>query len=318
VSNTSSRPRIPNTNDGSSAPPRLRVYLNLMALEDVEGSSAPRTTDPETLFAAIRDAGYEGVQFIAPLTQEQDRACRAAGLGRMGLGRLNEPEEAAELAARLAGEGQECGTLHVGWGIEDDAEACRLFDAILEASARYRIPLYLETHRATILQDMWRTVQFVKRYPELRFNGDFSHWYTGQEMVYGGFDNKLAFIQPVLERVRFVHARIGNPGCIQVNIEDGDPQRHPYVAHFRQLWTAAFEGFLASAGPGDYLAFVPELLAPRIFYARAFPGADGELQEECDRWQQALVLKRIGEECFAAAREQRRSPAADGHSPAGR
>jgi sugar phosphate isomerase/epimerase len=185
----------------------------------------------------------------------------------------------------------------VGWGLEDDDCAARLIEAVLAASERHGVPLYVETHRATIFQDMWRTVRFVERFPELRFNGDFSHWYTGLEMVYGGFENKLAFIAPVLERVRFMHGRIGNPGSIQVNIGNGDVRAHPYVAHFRTLWTAAFRGFLGAALPGDYFLFVPELLSPRIYYAR--PVAPGV--EESDRWEQSLVLKRIAEECFTAA-----------------
>ena len=116
--------------------------------------------------------------------------------------------------------GLECLTLHVGWGYEDEDEATQLIEAVLDASARYSVPLYVETHRATLFQDIWRTVQFVRRFPQLQFNGDFSHWYTGLEMVYGGFENKLACIQPVIERIRFLHGRIGNPGCMQVDVGD--------------------------------------------------------------------------------------------------
>jgi len=46
----------------------------------------------------------------------------------------------------------------------------------------------------------------------LEFNGDFSHWYTGQEMVYGGFENKLAFIvadhagkKQIIEAIRILY-----------------------------------------------------------------------------------------------------------------
>ncbi len=134
----------------------------------------------------------------------------------MGSGRVNRPEDAQELALRFAAEGMECATVHVGWGLEDDQQAFSLLEAVLDASTRHGVPLYVETHRATILQDMWRTVQFVKRFPEIRFNGDFSHWYTGLEMVYGGFQNKFEFIRPVLERVSFLHGRIGDPGSMQV------------------------------------------------------------------------------------------------------
>jgi sugar phosphate isomerase/epimerase len=291
---------IPNTNDGTGRPPELRCYLNLLALR-----SMPEFPDGQSArerFETIAKAGYDGVQFIEALDDTDRAICEELGLGRASGGRVNQPEDAALLAERLAGEGQECGTLHVGWGLENDDEVFRLIEAILNASARNKIPLYVETHRATVFQDMWRTVKFVEAFPDLRFNGDFSHWYTGQEMVYGGFDKKLAFIRPVLERVRFLHGRIGNPGCMQVNIGDGNSDSRPYVAHFRELWRACFRGFLGSAQPGDTICFTPELLAPEIYYARTFPDTSGVLREESSRWGQSLVLKRIAEECFAEAK----------------
>jgi hypothetical protein len=280
------------TNDGTEAAPRLRCYFNLMALE--EDASVPAGPPLE----AIRAAGYEGVQFIAPVSAEEIAECERLGLGRCGLGRVNRPAEAGPLAQRLRDEGMECGTLHVGWGIESERAAAELIEAVVSASRRHGIPLYVETHRATLFQDMWRTVQLVERFPELRFNGDFSHWYTGQEMVYGEFEEKVAFVAPVLERVRFLHGRIGNPGSMQVDVGDGAEAAHPFVGHFRRLWRAAMGGFLGAAGPGDYLLFVPELLSPRIYYARQWEG-----REECSRWEQALVLRRIAGECFEEAKE---------------
>jgi hypothetical protein len=137
----------------------------------------------------------------------------------------------------------------------------------------------------------------VKRFPELRFNGDFSHWYTGSEMVYGGFENKLAYIQPVIDRVRFVHGRIGSPGCMQVAISENDSA--PYVGHFRTLWTECFAAYLRDEAPRQpFVTFTAELLAPGIYYARTFGG-----REESDRWEQSLLLVEIARECFANAKE---------------
>ena len=275
---------------------QLRCYMNLMALDSLPASSTgPQGSFTERL-AQLHGFGFEGVQFAKLATPEDLSVCRALRLGVAGSGRINTPEESGPFAEQLSGEGYECATLHVGWGMEDDNAAAKLIESILEASAQWHFPLYIETHRATICQDMWRTVNFVNRFPEMRFNGDFSHWYAGQEMVYGGFDKKLAFIQPVLDRIRFIHGRIANPGCIQVAVEpDANPQR-PYVEHFQQLWTAAFRGFLKTARPDDSICFTPELLAPEIYYARTFHGA-----EESDRWQQSLVLKAIAEHCFRCA-----------------
>ena len=59
-------------------------------------------------------------------------------------------------------------------------------------------------------QDIWRTVQITKRFPEVRFNGDLSHYHTGQELVYDGLDMKIEFMAPIFDRIRFMHARIGS------------------------------------------------------------------------------------------------------------
>jgi hypothetical protein len=269
----------------------LRCYMNLMALDSLpETSSFPHKANFRERLDMLAVAGFGGVQFATPATPEQLLDCRSAGLGLVGSGRINSPDESSLLAERFTGEGYECATLHVGWGLEDDDQAARLIESVLTASERWRIPLYVETHRATILQDMWRAVGFVQRFPELQLNGDFSHWYTGQEMVYGGFERKFQFIEPVFERVHFLHGRIGNPGCMQVRVEANAGEEPPYVQHFRQLWTACFRN--------NCRYFVPELLAPRIYYARAFPGNDGIPTEESDRWEQSLLLKRIAEECF--------------------
>jgi hypothetical protein len=269
---------------------QLRCYMNWLALEGMDSAHLSQGR-----VAAIREAGYDGIQFIDPIDQAALKEARALGLGICGSGRVNAAADAATLTQIAVDAGLECLTLHVGWGMESDDEAARLIEAILSASAAHRIPLYVETHRATVFQDMQRAISFTQRFPELRFNGDFSHWYTGLEMVYGGFETKLAFIQPILERVRFVHGRIGNPGCMQVAIELNDPE--PYVAHFRTMWTTCFAAFLRDPAPQQpFMTFAAELLAPGIYYARAFHGA-----EESDRWQQSLLLCEIARECFTEA-----------------
>lgn len=283
----------------SAGAAELRCYMNLMALDS--GRFAPSSSRFNEHLEMILEAGFDGVQFAEVATSEQFADCRALRLGIAGSGRINCPREASALAEQLAGDGYECATLHVGWGLEDDDEAGRLIESVLDASRCWCIPLYIETHRATIFQDMWRTVRFVQRFPEVRICGDFSHWYTGQEMVYGGFEKKFTFIQPVLERVQFLHGRIGNPGCIQVRIEANPAQDPIYVSHFKQLWGACFQAFCRTAQAGDRIYFTPELLAPDIYYARTFLNSEGRAVEESDRWEQSLILKQIAQRCFEDA-----------------
>lgn len=268
----------------------LRCLMSWLALEEMAQFADDSST--QCRLDHIHEAGYAGVQFDVVYTAEQLAQCRARGLETLATGRVNAPKEAAPLAERLRGDGFPCATLHVGWGLESDDETARLIEAVLEATERHAIPLHIETHRATIFQDVWRTVRFLQRYPQVTINGDFSHWYTGLEFVYGGFERKFEFIEPVLRRVRFLHGRIGNPGSMQVKIEEGE--QPVYVAHFLRMWTRAMEHFPRETGP---LYFVPELLAPGIYYGRRLP--DG--REECDRWQQSLVLCGLARRCFVSA-----------------
>jgi hypothetical protein len=293
-----------NLNDGSKNPPRLAVYLNLGTLLDLPGHSTwPKLKGPEAM-AFLKEAGFEGAQDGNP------EDCRKAGIGSSAGARVDAPTDAESVARKFVDAGHEAVTLHVGSGFEDDSEMDRLVCAVLEASNKVGIPMYIETHRATITQDAWRTVQLTKRIPDVRFNGDFSHFYTGQELPYGNLPAKLDAMQPIFDRVRFMHGRIGSPSCMQVDIADGIapiPQSFgilDFLADHREMWTRAMQGFLHSAKPGDYLVFAPEILSPKIYYARKFTAPDGSLKEESDRYAQALVYARIARECFEEARRR--------------
>jgi hypothetical protein len=282
--------------------PTLRLDLNIGTTWFLPEWSAGPRGDAQVVLEAARDAGYRGVQGADP------RRCRDLGLVPTTFDVRRVPGGLLERARRWADRGYACSTLLLGTGMEGDDAAARLVEEVLEASATAGIPIYVETHRATVTQDLWRTLQLVRRFPELRFNGDFSHWYTGHDMPSGDFEAKLDLLSPVFERVRYLHGRIGTAGCIQVDIGDGRPDDEPPVAHFRALWTRAFAGFLATAhddavgAPGREIGFAPELLPSEFGYARLVPGPDGTVREEGDRWAQALVLTRIAAECYAVAR----------------
>jgi hypothetical protein len=297
-------------NDRSADAPKLRVYLNLDNLVDLRAGSRGPDRDAPDLDARLAADGFEGVQ----LTND---APSPAGfkLAYCGLDRISVPADADPVVAKHRNRGDQCLTVHAGWGIEDDAEMFRLVEAILAASRKHGLPVFIETHRATITQDMWRTVAITKEFPEVRFNGDFSHYYCGQEMVYGGMAMKLAFMAPIFERIGFMHGRIASPGGMQVPIGSlaGTPRMahgvSDYLLDFREMWTLAMMGFLRGAGPGDVLIFAPELLSGTHYYARLFPDAYGQLVEESDRYAEALLYRDLARECFAtAARTARANP----------
>src|SRR3984957_815991 len=296
-------------NDGSNQSPKLRVFLNLDTLKDLPADSRGPGFEDSLLFAQLAPDGFEGVQLT---TDEPVPAFLR--LPYCGLDRINTPEEANSIVEKHAARGDLCITVHAGWGTEDDDDVFRLVEAILAAGEKHKLPVFLETHRATITQDIWRTVRMATKFPDIRFNGDFSHYYCGQELVYGDWVAKLDFMEPIFQRIGFLHGRIASSGCMQVPIgsdfSSPPKQAHGvanYLDHFKEMWIRAIAGFLRNAGKGDVLIFAPELLSGTYYYARKFSDASGQLEEECDRYDQAILLKDLARTCFEQAGKARYS-----------
>ncbi|MGI9170052.1 MAG: hypothetical protein ACR2FH_07760, partial [Caulobacteraceae bacterium] len=238
---------------------------------------------------------YEAIQTLDPA------AALAAGLIPTGLARIfDDVDQLRQTVGRWRDAGCDCTTAQLGTSLESDDEMARLTEAMLDISISEAHPVYLETHRATLTQDIRRTLDLVARFPELRFNGDFGHWYIGHELTYGDMDMKFEAMAPVFERTRFMHLRVSSNAFGQLTASDPAEERH--LAFYRRMWTASFEGFLRGAGPGDYFAVHPKLLPAREFYPKMVPGPDGTLREESDRWTEAAFLIQVARECFEAAR----------------
>ncbi|AMS30849.1 MAG TPA: hypothetical protein DIU09_08735 [Hyphomonadaceae bacterium] len=281
--------------------PFLRRDLNSVTGMGLPDWSAGPKGDFGAIIEAAKTAGYAGVQHYFP------EHVLAAGLKATGMGRVLTPENAASIARQHHELGLDATTLHVGTGLETDLEMDRLVGAVLEASAQHDYPLYIETHRATITQDIRRTVDMVGRFPEVRFNADLSHYYCGHEMTYGDIEAKFDFLMPIFERVRFLHGRIADACHAQVSIAPGD--QRPFVVHFREMWRRCFTAFKAASDHKNVLIFAIELLPYKVpfggqthwlYYAHQAQ-SDGTGGDAYDRWTQADLLWQIASEEFEAA-----------------
>jgi hypothetical protein len=262
-------------------------------VSDLPDFSAGPHGDAAVLHRAIAAAGFQGVQ-----GGEAD-LCSASNLILLGSGLLRHPYEADALASSWKARGAVVVTCIAGFGMESDAEMDAYATAICQASEDHQISLLLETHRASITQDAWRTVQVAHRFPELRFNLDLSHWFTGQEMPYGDLDMRLAFLEPIMAKTLFLHGRIGDRCCMQVPLAEVSEVT---LTTFRRVWTKVMFDFLSSQNEvATELWFCPELLGPAYNYARQFRNERGNLIEETDRWEEAQALVGIAQRCFEDA-----------------
>ena len=275
---------------------RLRVGISYGNVCDLPPFSVGPHGSATDLHRAVADAGYEGLQ------GGDAELCARFDLKLLGSGLLERPDDADRLAKFWKARGAGLVTCIAGFGFESDEEIDAYAAAMIEAAASHKIAVLLETHRASITQDAWRTVQLARRFPELRFNLDLSHWFTGQEMPYGDLDTRLSFLAPVFARTSFLHGRIGDRCCMQVPIAEAGPES---LLAFRQTWTQVMRSFLSSDHDEDAakaeLWFCPELLGTTYYYARQFRNAAGDLCEETDRWREAQALVEIAKDCFSRA-----------------
>jgi hypothetical protein len=275
---------------------RLIAQATLEALP--RGSAGARETR-EAQWAMVPAHGIRGV-----VAWSDWPAIRAAGLVPHAMGRLDSPDDAEALVASHVDAGVASTTLHVGTAFDDDNALDRFAGALLEAAARHGHTVLVETHRATVTQDAWRTLRWVERFPDLRFSLDASHWVVGGELDYGGgFVDRLPLFDPVLRRSPMVQGRIASGGAIQVAVDDPGP----WQAHAIALWTRAF-GLRRQEAPNQSIAFCPELL-PHVAgdawfgYApvRRRDDAPEGLEETTDRFTEALRLFDIADACAASA-----------------
>lgn len=272
---------------------KIRRDICLGGLAGLPAGSAAHGLGLQDQLALLRACGFEGV-----VAWDNWDLISAAGLVPVGMGRLLAPIDALPLARRHADAGLDFTTLHVGTGFESDDAMARLAEAVLEASAISGHALHIETHRATMTQDIRRTLDLIARFPQLAFTLDFSHWYTGHEMTYGGeFAARLVWCDPVFARVASVQWRIGTTGAIQRPL---DPQTAHYADH-----VGAFDRLLrvrcASPAPPPLLSVAPELLPATMGEGTdARPINYAETPEVSDRFAEAQALVALAEARVAA------------------
>lgn len=281
--------------DGEGLPPsRLLAGLSFVTIADLPSWSSGPKGDTAQIYAAIGEAGYEGIQTLEPAI------ARGAGLIPFGIARvIDDLDQLRGVTRHWRDQGCACTTVQLGTGLEEDDDLWRLAEGMLQIAEQERHTLHLETHRATMTQDIRRTLGLIERFPELTFNGDFAHWYTGHELPYGDIEAKLVAMRPVFERVSFLHLRVSSGAFGQLTASD--PAEAQHLAIFRRMWMESIGGFLLTARSGDYLPALCELLPARTFYPKMIVGPDGTPREESDRWTEAAFLTEQARACFDAA-----------------
>lgn len=145
------------------------------------------------------------------------------------------------------------------------------------------IPIYIETHRGRMTNDLLFTMELLDIYPNLRFTADLSHYVTAREMELPISSEIETMIERILSHSWAFHGRIA--GSHQVQLPIFYKQHQPWVAQFEHWWRTGFHHWRNRAPQDATLSFTCEL-GPAPY---AITGPDGA--DLTDRWAEAIILK---------------------------
>jgi sugar phosphate isomerase/epimerase len=281
-------------NDGSLNPPRLDVQQAIWGMEGLGENG--KEWSLEQKFEKIAEAGFTGVSYLIPSPENMDTWHRLLDRYKLSFSAIAFPSKPQDIIDIIR-QANEFGRVQyinsqVSNSFVIDQEAVQLLDGLLQASVASRIPHFIETHRGTVTQDLIRTARYVEALPELRLTIDLSHYVVAGEIL-GTNEHVEAYFDQILARSAGMHGRVSSGEQIQVDVGvNGD---HPMMAHFKRWWRQGMVHWLKQAQPGDLFPFCAEL-GPPNYYGITRRDEFGHEHEVSDRWQQALLLKRIVEE----------------------
>jgi len=145
------------------------------------------------------------------------------------------------------------------------------------------ISMLFETHRDSLLNDLYYTLQVIDLVPEIRLCADLSHFVVDREMRDPISDSDKAYIDRILERSDCIQGRVANREQVQIQIDF--PQHQAWVEIFREWWKQGMRSWRARSSDDATLIFLCELGPP------PYAITDGNRRELSDRWEEALTIR---------------------------
>jgi hypothetical protein len=245
----------------------------------------------EESFAMIAAAGYDGVGIDLGVTPLEEAVALAPLFPRYNLGCLitafvktiDGLAPVLDLARRLDARHVNLIGQVMPLSVEATVPVARRWMEMAEAVG---IALQFETHRNSITNDMFATLQLLDAVPEMVISADLSHYVVGREFDFPPDARTESHVARLLARSGSFQGRIASRQQIQVPF--GFPHYAKWLGLFLGWWEAGFRDWRRHGSCGSatgVLNFLCEL-GPHEY---AMTGPDG--LELSDRWEEALILK---------------------------
>jgi len=272
---------------------KLEVFQSLWSMEQrrPDGFNWPH----ERKFEMIAEAGYAGVALDFAWNDIDDARACLPFMQRHGLGcaliafpkSLDDLQSVIDLSTEFDTRYIAINARYFPWTPE---EAEPMVRGWLEMGEKANIPVYLETHRLTLTNDVVFTLNLMDLIPELEMVADLSHILVAREFPQPIDPLSSDLIDRILKRSASFQGRIGSREQIQVPL--GFPQHKYWEELFESWWQQGFRYWRARNHDDAVLNFLCELGPP------PYAITDKEGYELSDRWLEGLLIKQRVEQIW--------------------
>ncbi len=273
---------------------KLEVYQSLWGMELRNPNVAERSR--EEAFAMVADAGFDGMCLDPSAAEIGTNFALKPLFDEHGLGCMINafPYSVGDMIPLLdfANEMDAC-MVNVISGVmpirpDDAVPVVRQW---IDEAVERDIPLLFETHRDSLLNDLFFTLQLMDLVPEMRLCADLSHFVVDRELRAPVPERDAAYISSVLERSDCYQGRIANREQVQIQINF--PQHQQWVEIFKGWWREGMRAWRKRSADDATLVFLCELGPP------PYAITDGEQNELSDRWEESLQIRNWAIEIWA-------------------
>lgn len=265
---------------------RLEVYQSLWGME-LRNPSTPERT-PEESFAMVAAAGFDGMCLDPSVSEIAENLAYKELFTKHELGCMinafpDTPDDMRHLLDFAVS--MDACMVNVISGVmpmrpEDAVSTVRRW---IEEAGERAMPLLFETHRDSLLNDLYFTLQLMDLVPEMRLCADLSHFVVDRELRAPVLPQDQAYIDAVLERSDCFQGRVASREQVQVQLSF--PQHQVWVEIFKSWWKTGIWSWRSRNDENATLAFLCELGPP------PYAITDSRQQELSDRWEESLMIR---------------------------
>ena len=265
---------------------KLEIYQSLWAME-LRSPDVPERSHEES-FRWVADAGYDGMcidpaadeieafRELLPLYDKHELRCMVNAFPN----ELDDMKPLLSMAKEF-----NASLVNVIGGVMPiaAADAVPVVERWLQDADQAGLPLLFETHRDSLLNDLYYTLQLLDLVPHIRLCADLSHFVVDREMRNPISATDQAYVERILHQSDCFQGRIASREQVQVQIDF--PQHQEWVTIFKGWWKSGMRAWRRRNANDATLIFLCELGPP------PYAITDRDQRELSDRWDEALQIR---------------------------